>query len=258
MNRAAISTPARAPTAPVVLERVSKTYGSGARAVTALHETDLELPKGSFTAVMGPSGSGKSTLLHCAAGLDTPTTGRAILVGHDLSGLSEDALTRLRRERVAFVFQSFNLMPALTAAQNVELPAVLAGRRPVRRLAEDALALVGLSDRSGHRPGELSGGQQQRVAIARALAANSEVLFADEPSGALDSRTAAGVFELLREAVHRQGQTILMTTHDPIAASYADSVIFLFDGRIEEQRGHGSAGEIASALSRLPVTGHGR
>lgn len=253
MSKAATRTPVRASAAPVILEQVTKTYGSGTGAVTALNETDLELPRGSFTAVMGPSGSGKSTLLHCAAGLDAPTTGRALLVGQDLGGLSEDALTRLRRDRVAFVFQSFNLMPTLTAAQNVELPAILAGRRPDQRLTEDALALVGLAARADHRPGELSGGQQQRVAIARALASRAEVLFADEPTGALDSQTAAGVFALLREAVHRQGQTILMTTHDPVAASYADSVIFLFDGRIVEHSAPGSAEEIATALSRLPV-----
>lgn len=254
MSKPSAPTATRAPAAPVVLDRATKTYGSGTGTVTALHETDLELPRGSFTAIMGPSGSGKSTLLHCAAGLDPPTTGRAFLVGHDLSGLSEDALTRLRRDRVAFVFQAFNLMPTLTAAQNVELPAILAGRRPDQRLTEDALAQVGLAARADHRPGELSGGQQQRVAIARALAAKAEVLFADEPTGAVDSQTAAGVLVLLREAVHRQGQTILMTTHDPVAASYADSVIFLFDGRIVEHSPHGSSEEIATALSRLPVS----
>lgn len=251
MSKVAASTPARAAMPPVVLESVTKTYSSGTGTVTALAETDLELPRGSFTAVMGPSGSGKSTLLHCAAGLDAPSAGRAFLEGADLSGLSEDARTRLRRDRVAFVFQAFNLMPTLTAAQNVELPAILAGRRPDPRQTEDALALVGLAARADHRPGELSGGQQQRVAIARALAANAEVLFADEPTGALDSQTAAGVFELLRNTVHRQGRTILMTTHDPVAASYADSVIFLFDGRIVERWARSSAEDIAAVLGRL-------
>lgn len=239
--------------APVVLDQVTKTYGSGASAVKALDGVSLKLPRGSFTAVMGPSGSGKSTLLHCAAGLDAPTTGTALLVGQDLTGMSEDDLTRLRRSEVAFVFQSFNLIPTLTAAQNVELPGLLAGRKIDQRSSDAALARVGLEGRSTHRPSELSGGQQQRVAIARALAANAAVLFADEPTGALDTRTAGGILELLRTAASRDRQTIMMATHDPVAASYADTVIVLVDGRIVEQMRQASAEEIASLLARLPA-----
>ena len=236
---------------PVVLEQVTKTYGAGAGTVRALDGVSLVLPQGSFTAVMGPSGSGKSTLLHCAAGLDTPTTGRAVLVGQDVTGLSEDALTRLRRDHVAFVFQSFNLIPTLTAAQNVALPEILAGRRPDERATDAALDRVGLADRRRHRPSELSGGQQQRVAIARALAARAAVLFADEPTGALDTRTAASILGLLRAAAVEDRQTILMTTHDPVAASSADTVIFLVDGRIVEQMTRPSADRIAARLSHL-------
>ncbi|KAA9147855.1 ABC transporter ATP-binding protein [Microbacterium lushaniae] len=237
---------------PVVLEQVTKTYGAGGGTVRALGGVSLALQEGSFTAVMGPSGSGKSTLLHCAAGLDAPTTGRAVLVGQDLTGLSEDALTRLRRDNVAFVFQSFNLIPTLTAAQNVALPELLAGRRPDERTTDAALARVGLTDRRCHRPSELSGGQQQRVAIARALAARAAVLFADEPTGALDTRTAASILGLLRAAAVEDRQTIMMTTHDPVAASYADTVIFLVDGRIVEQMTRPSADQIAARLSKLP------
>ncbi|MBO3083953.1 ABC transporter ATP-binding protein [Cellulomonas sp. zg-ZUI188] len=241
--------------APVVLEHVTKTYGgtgSSAATVRALDDVTLELPEGSFTAVMGPSGSGKSTLLHCAAGLDAPTTGRAVLAGHDLTGMSEDALTRLRRDRVAFVFQAFNLIPTLTAAQNVELPGLLAGRGRDPRSTDRALARVGLGDRRAHRPGELSGGQQQRVAIARALAVKAAVLFADEPTGALDTGTAARILELLRTAGAEDRQTIMMTTHDPVAAAYADTVIFLVDGRIVERMTAPSAEQVAARLSRLP------
>jgi putative ABC transport system ATP-binding protein len=244
---------ARGRTAPVVLQDVTKTYGTGIGTVTALNGVSLTLREGSFTAVMGPSGSGKSTLLHCAAGLDAPTTGRAVLAGQDLTGMPEDALTRLRRDQVAFVFQAFNLMPTLTAAQNVELPALLAGRTLDRRTTDRALARVGLADRRAHRPSELSGGQQQRVAIARALAAGAAVLFADEPTGALDTRTAASILHLLRTAADQDRQTIMMTTHDPVAASYADTVIVLVDGRVVEQMTRPSAETIASRLSRLPV-----
>ncbi|MFC4555563.1 ABC transporter ATP-binding protein [Georgenia faecalis] len=243
---------------PVALEHVTKTYGVGPGAVTALDGVSLELQEGSFTAVMGPSGSGKSTLLHCAAGLDAPTTGRAVLVGEDLAGMPEDALTRLRRDRVAFVFQAFNLIPTLTAAQNVELPGLLAGRGRDRRTTDGALARVGLADRRDHRPSELSGGQQQRVAIARALATGAAVLFADEPTGALDTRTAASVLELLRTAAAQDRQTIMMTTHDPVAASYADTVIFLVDGRIVERMTAPSADEVATQVSRLPSRDRGR
>jgi putative ABC transport system ATP-binding protein len=236
----------------VALRGVRKVHGRGASAVRALDLGDLDFFSGTFTAVMGPSGSGKSTLLHCAAGLDAPTSGRAILAGRDLTGLSEDALTRLRRDQVAFVFQSYNLIPTLTAAQNVQLPGILAGRRLDPADADGVLARVGLDGRRSHRPGELSGGQQQRVAIARALATGASVLVADEPTGALDTRTAASILSLLRGAAVEDGRTILMATHDPVAASYADTVVFLVDGRIVEQRTQSSPESIAARLSRLP------
>ncbi|GAA2468137.1 ABC transporter ATP-binding protein [Streptomyces lavendulocolor] len=202
------------------------------RDVTALDGVDLDFRTGSFTAVMGPSGSGKSTLLHCAAGLDRPTGGRVEVAGVDLGGLSERRLTLLRRDRIGFVFQAFNLLPSLTAAQNVALPLRLAGRRPSRAEVRAALARVGLADRAGHRPGELSGGQQQRVALARALITRPTVLFADEPTGALDSAAGREVLRLLRETVDRDGMTVIMVTHDPVAAARADRVVFLADGRV--------------------------
>ena len=227
----ATKTPARDVQVPLALYEVTKVYGD-TRTTRALDGVTLRPSPGSFTALMGPSGSGKSTLLQCAAGLDAPTSGTVTLLGRPLAGLSADELTRLRRERVAFVFQSYNLIPALTVRQNVALPAILAGRRPDETAVERAIDLVGLSGRSGHRPGELSGGQQQRVAIARALAAQTAVLFADEPTGALDTITARSVLRLLRDTARETGQTVLMATHDPVAASYADTVVFLVDGRL--------------------------
>ena len=215
-------------TSPVRLHNVRKTYPRG---VVALDDVTVDFPAGTMTAVMGPSGSGKSTLLHCAAGLDEPDSGDVTLVGVPLAGKSETQLTELRREHVAFVFQQFNLMPALTVRQNVTLPALLAGTTVDDGWVTEVLRRVGLADRVGHRPGELSGGQQQRVAIARALATRAAVVFADEPTGALDSRTALEVLELLRE-VARGGQTIILVTHDPVAAAHADQVLFLVDGRI--------------------------
>ncbi|MEV8590311.1 ABC transporter ATP-binding protein [Streptomyces sp. NPDC051180] len=202
------------------------------RDVRALDGVDLDFATGTFTAVMGPSGSGKSTLLQCAAGLDRPTAGSVTVGGTCLDGLSERRLTLLRRERVGFVFQSFNLLPSLTAAQNVALPLRLAGRRPSRAEVREALARVGLAGRERHRPGELSGGQQQRVALARALITRPAVLFGDEPTGALDSTTGREVLGMLRELVDRDGQTIVMVTHDPVAAARADRVVFLVDGRL--------------------------
>jgi putative ABC transport system ATP-binding protein len=214
----------------VALREVSKVYGSGGGAVTALREVTADFAPGSFTAVMGPSGSGKSTLLQCAAGLDRPTSGEVWLAGQSLRGLSETKLTRLRRDRIGFVFQSFNLLPSLTAELNVALPLRLAGRKPSRGEVRDMLAVVGLADRARHRPSELSGGQQQRVAIARALVTKPSVVFADEPTGALDSATGREVLSLLRELANAR-QTVVMVTHDPVAASYADAVVFLADGR---------------------------
>ncbi|MDI6100096.1 ABC transporter ATP-binding protein [Actinoplanes sp. NEAU-A12] len=236
----------------VELRAAARTFGSGERSVTALDRVDARFEPGTFTAVMGPSGSGKSTLLHCAAGLDRVTSGEVIIDGVPLGGLSERALTRLRRSRVGFVFQSFNLVPALTAAQNVALPLRLAGRRPQRGEVATMLAEVGLDGREGHRPPELSGGQQQRVAIARALVSRPAVLFADEPTGALDAASGAGVLRLLRAAVDRHRQTIVMVTHDPVAAATADRVVFLADGRVVgELPGMVGAERIALHTARL-------
>ncbi|MEV4944172.1 ABC transporter ATP-binding protein [Streptomyces sp. NPDC053755] len=211
--------------------------------VRALDGVDLDFRTGTFTAVMGPSGSGKSTLLQCAAGLDRPTGGRVEVGGIALEGLSERRLTLLRRDTIGFVFQSFNLLPSLTAAQNVALPLRLAGRRPSRSEVRQALDRVGLAGREKHRPGQLSGGQQQRVAIARALITRPAVLFGDEPTGALDSTTGREVLTMLRELVDRDGRTIVMVTHDPVAASRADRVVFLVDGRV--------AGELSSPTVEL-------
>jgi putative ABC transport system ATP-binding protein len=211
---------------------VRKVYGSADNSVTALDGVSLALPPGTFTAVMGPSGSGKSTLLQCAAGLDQPTEGRVFVDGAEMTGGTETALTRFRRDRIGFVFQQFNLLPTLTVLQNVTLPLRLAGRRIDRRHTTETLRRVGLGDRLHHRPAELSGGQQQRVAIARALVTDPKVIFADEPTGALDTRSAKDVLTLLTDAVRAYHQTLVMVTHDPIAASYADSVLFLADGRI--------------------------
>jgi putative ABC transport system ATP-binding protein len=216
----------------VRLDAVRKVYGKGDSGVTALGGVTVGFPRGSFTAVMGPSGSGKSTFLHCAAGLDQPSSGTVRLDGEDLTGMGETALTKLRRERVGFIFQAFNLLPALTVEQNVTVPQLLAGRRPNKRDVREVLARVGLEGRGKRLPSQLSGGQQQRVAIARALATNPAVIFADEPTGALDTRTAAEVLSLLRESVRAIGQTVVMVTHDPVAASYADRVLFLADGHL--------------------------
>jgi putative ABC transport system ATP-binding protein len=238
----------------VVIESLTKSYGIGTSSITAIDKVSLSFPAGSFTAVMGPSGSGKSTLLQCAAGLDRPDSGKVSIGGAELSGLSETALTRLRRDRVGFVFQSFNLMPALTAAQNVELPLRLAGRKASPQAVRAALAAVGLADRAGHRPSELSGGQQQRVAIARALVTTPQVLFADEPTGALDTRTSRDVLRLLSDMVTGQQQTIVMVTHDPTAAAYADRVIFLSDGRIADTLERPTAEAIAAHMAQLEVS----
>ncbi|MEV4642979.1 ABC transporter ATP-binding protein [Actinoplanes sp. NPDC049548] len=236
----------------VELRAVSRIYGTGSAAVTALDAVDVRIPAATFTAVMGPSGSGKSTLLHCAAGLDRVTSGDVAIDGVALRGLSEKALTRLRRERVGFVFQAFNLIPALSAEQNVALPMRLAGRRPAPGEVRAMLAEVGLADRAGHRPSELSGGQQQRVAIARALVTRPAVLFADEPTGALDTAASREVLRLLRLAVDRYAQTIVMVTHDPYAAAHADRVLFLADGRVAgELPGPSGASEIAVRMARL-------
>ncbi len=210
----------------------TKVYGRGDQAVTALDSVDVEIPGGRFTAVMGPSGSGKSTLMHCLAGLDSLTSGEVYLGDTELGSLDDRALTALRRERVGFVFQAFNLMPTLTAIENITLPYALAGRRPENDWVDQVVGSVGLASRLRHRPSELSGGEQQRVAVARALATRPELVFADEPTGNLDSTTGAEVLEFLRAAVRTMDQTVVMVTHDPVAASYADGVVFLSDGRI--------------------------
>ncbi|MEU8328607.1 ABC transporter ATP-binding protein [Micromonospora sp. NPDC048839] len=233
------------------LRNVTRTYGAGDGAVTALNDLSLSFTGGTFTAVMGPSGSGKSTLLQCAAGLDRPTSGSVLLGETDLTTLNETKLTLLRRERIGFVFQSFNLLPALTAEQNVALPLRLAGRRPGRSQVQDVLAQVGLAGRAKHRPGEMSGGQQQRVAIARALITQPEVLFGDEPTGALDSTTSREVLTMLRAMVDEHRQTIVMVTHDPVAASYADRVVFLADGHLNGELEASTAEAVAARMTQM-------
>jgi putative ABC transport system ATP-binding protein len=230
---------------------VSKTYGPGHNPVAALDRVTAGFPAGSFTAVMGPSGSGKSTLLQCAAGLDRPTSGKVVLAGTDLTGKSETELTLLRRGRVGFVFQSFSLVAALTAEQNVALPLRLAGRKPSEEQVRSALASVKLAERARHRPSEMSGGQQQRVAIARALIGEPQVIFADEPTGALDGTTSREVLALLRGLVDDHGLTMIMVTHDPIAASYAHRVVFLADGRLAGQLRAPTAEAVASRMTSL-------
>ncbi|MEV0900651.1 ABC transporter ATP-binding protein [Actinoplanes sp. NPDC049802] len=212
---------------------VSRTYGAGEAAVRALDEVSLDLAAGSFTAIMGPSGSGKSTLLHCAAGLEQPDAGQVTVNGQPMPRGSETRLTRFRRERIGFVFQQYNLLPTLTALQNATLPLTLAGKRADRARAESLLTEVGLGGRMHHLPDQLSGGQRQRVAVARALITAPSVVFADEPTGALDTRSARDVLALLRSTVDRHGRTVVMVTHDPLAASYADTVVFLADGRLD-------------------------
>jgi putative ABC transport system ATP-binding protein len=233
------------------LDAVRKVYGTADNPVTALDGVSLRLPAGTFTAVMGPSGSGKSTLLQCAAGLDRPSEGQVMIAGQPIPDGGEAAVTRFRRERVGFIFQQFNLLPTLTALENVTLPLRLAGRRVDRRRCADLLAQVGLGDRMGHRPGQLSGGQQQRVAIARALASSPALIFADEPTGALDTRSAREVLALLAGAVRDHGQTVVMVTHDPAAAAYAGSVVFLADGRVVGQLVRPTADAVAERMTHL-------
>jgi putative ABC transport system ATP-binding protein len=213
-------------------EEATKVYGSGSTAVRALDAVSLAIPARRFTAIMGPSGSGKSTLMHCMAGLDSLTSGHIYVGDQDLGTLSDKELTRLRRDRVGFVFQAYNLLPMLNAGENITLPLDLAGRKADRGWFDHVVATVGLGDRLRHRPSELSGGQQQRVAVARALASRPEVIFADEPTGNLDSRSGGEILAFMRRAVDDMGQTIVMVTHDPGAAAHADEVVFLADGRI--------------------------
>ena len=237
---------------------VWKTYGSGEAQVVALRGVNVELERGQFTAIMGPSGSGKSTLMHALAGLDSVTRGQVFIGDTKLTGLSDGGLTTLRRTKVGFIFQQFNLLPTLTAEENILLPLAIAGRKPDRAWFDTVIDTVGLRDRLKHRPSQLSGGQQQRVACARALVARPDVIFADEPTGNLDSRSGAEVLGFLRNSVRDFGQTIVMVTHDPNAASYADRVIFLADGRIVDELHDPTAESVLDRLKRLDVPNAGQ
>jgi putative ABC transport system ATP-binding protein len=233
-------------------DRITKVYGTGDAVIRALDDVTLEIPSGRLTAIMGPSGSGKSTLLHCMAGLDTVSSGRVLIGEDDLGVMSERELTMLRRDHVGFVFQAFNLVPTLTASENITLPLTLAGRRPDPAWLQQVVATVGLADRLGHRPSELSGGQQQRAAVARALVTRPEIVFADEPTGNLDSRSSAEILGFLRRAVDDFHQTVAMVTHDPVAAAYADAVVFLADGRVVDRMTEPSAQRV---LDRIKAFG---
>ena len=237
--------------AAVLAEGLGRRYGDGEAAINALADVSIAFPRGQFAAVMGPSGSGKSTLLHCLAGLDRPTAGAVVIDGTPLAGLSDRDLTVLRRSAIGFVFQSFNLLPMLTARENVALPLRIAGTRDSDAPVEAMLGEVGLADRAGHRPSELSGGQQQRVAIARALVTEPTVIFADEPTGNLDSASGQEILDLLRRAVDERGRTVVMVTHDPRAATIADRVVLLSDGRVVLDRSGMDADEIYDAVRTL-------
>ncbi|CAL9584867.1 Bacitracin export ATP-binding protein BceA [Streptomyces sp. enrichment culture] len=230
---------------------LTKAYGSGETAVLALDSVDVDIVRGRFTAVMGPSGSGKSTLMHCLAGLDTVSAGRVWLGETEITGLKDRELTRLRRDRVGFMFQSFNLIPTLNALENITLPLDIAGRRPDGRWLDRVIGTLGLRDRLGHRPAQLSGGQQQRVACARALVSRPELVFADEPTGNLDSRAGLEVLGFLREAVDDLGQTVVMVTHDPGAAAHSDLVLFLADGRIVDRMERPTARAVLERMKRF-------
>ncbi|MBY8874584.1 ABC transporter ATP-binding protein [Micromonospora sp. PLK6-60] len=243
--------PAAEPDVAARTRAVVKTYGRGATAVRALDGVSVTIARGRFTAVMGPSGSGKSTLLHALAGLDTVDSGEVLLGGTDLARLGERQRTLLRRDRVGFVFQSFNLVPTLTARENILLPLTLAGRRPDPERLDHLVATLGLADRLRHRPGELSGGQQQRVAVARALITRPEIVFADEPTGNLDSQSARALLGFLRRAADELGQTVVMVTHDPHAAAYADRVLFLADGRVDGELADPTAAAVLDRMARL-------
>lgn len=229
----------------------TKTYGSGDTQVVALDNVDIDFAAGQFTAIMGPSGSGKSTLMHCMAGLDRLSAGSATIGDVDITTASEKQLTLLRRDRLGFIFQAFNLVPTLTAIENITLPMDLAGRKPDREWVDNVVATVGLSRRLKHRPSELSGGQQQRVAVARALASRPQIVFADEPTGNLDSNTGAEILAFMRHAVRELGQTIVMVTHDPVAASYSNRVVFLADGRVTDQLADPTPAAVLDHMRRL-------
>ncbi len=235
----------------VIASGVSRRYGEGAAAVDALVDVSTGFNRGRFTAIMGPSGSGKSTLMHILAGLDTPTAGTVLLDGEEITGLDDGELTKLRREKLGFVFQFFNLLPVLSAEENLVLPLSIAGEKPDRAWLDQLVRTVGLDDRRTHRPAELSGGQQQRVAVARALISKPAVVFADEPTGNLDSKASEDVLRLLRQAVDEFGQTVIMVTHDPAAAAHADRLITLRDGRIVHDAAPGSADEVIELMKQV-------
>ena len=243
-----VDAPYRGPV--VSAEGLTRRYGEGETAVDALRGVSLDVPKGALTAVMGPSGSGKSTLMHILAGLDKPTGGTVTIAGTSIEKLNDTDLTKLRREHIGFIFQFFNLLPMLTAEENVVLPLSIAGEKPDSGWLSDLLDKTGLRDRKTHRPSELSGGQQQRVAIARALVSKPAIVFADEPTGNLDSKTSGEILDLMRDSVDSYGQTTVMVTHDPRAAAIADRVLFLADGRIVEELPRSGANEILAAMGR--------
>ncbi|WP_051970261.1 ABC transporter ATP-binding protein [Kitasatospora azatica] len=231
--------------------QVTKAYGQGETRVTALNAVDVDIQRGRFTAIMGPSGSGKSTLMHCLAGLDTVTDGRIWVGDTEITGLKDKQLTQLRRDKIGFIFQSFNLLPTLNALENITLPMDIAGRKADQGWLDQVVATVGLADRLKHRPTQLSGGQQQRVAVARALAARPEIIFGDEPTGNLDSRSGSEVLTFLRRSVDELSQTIVMVTHDPVAASYADRVLFLADGVIVDEMHAPTADSVLERMRRF-------
>jgi putative ABC transport system ATP-binding protein len=228
-----------------------KVYGSGDTEVRALDGVSVDFNVGRFTAIMGPSGSGKSTLMHCVAGLDTLTSGQVAIAGTDLTGLSDKDLTEVRRDHVGFIFQAFNLIPTLSALENITLPMDLAGRKPDQAWLDEVISTVGLGNRLNHRPSELSGGQQQRVAVARALASRPKIIFADEPTGNLDSRAGAEILGFMENAVSTMGQTIVMVTHDPVAAGYSDRVLFLADGKIVGEQADPTVDQIIDRMKGL-------
>ncbi|MET9545577.1 MULTISPECIES: ABC transporter ATP-binding protein [unclassified Streptomyces] len=234
---------------------LSKVYGQGETQVVALDHVSVDFGQGEFTAIMGPSGSGKSTLMHCVAGLDSFSSGSVRLGETELSTLKDKQLTKLRRDKIGFIFQAFNLLPTLTALENITLPMDIAGRKPDKAWLEQVIEMVGLSGRLSHRPTELSGGQQQRVAVARALASQPEIIFGDEPTGNLDSRSGAEVLGFLRNSVRDLGQTVVMVTHDPVAASYADRVIFLADGRVVDEMLRPSAEGVLDRMKHFDAKG---
>ncbi|MFJ2863089.1 ABC transporter ATP-binding protein [Kitasatospora sp. NPDC087314] len=230
---------------------LSKVYGGGDTRVVALDQVDIAFREGEFTSIMGPSGCGKSTLMHCAAGLDRASSGSVRIGTTDLGTLNDRQLTELRRDRIGFVFQAFNLLPTLTALENITLPLAIAGRRPDRQWLDHVISLVGLGRRLGHRPAELSGGQQQRVAVARALVSRPAIVFADEPTGNLDSRAGTEVLGFLRECVRELGQTVVMVTHDPVAAGFADRVVFLSDGRLADEMTRPTADRVLERMKEF-------